>query len=263
MGRLTGKTALVTGGSRGIGAAIARRLGDEGARVGVHYAGNAEAAAKIVAAIEEAGGAAFTVRADFTQPGAAEALWEEYDRNAEGVDVLVNNAGIALPKSIDQANEHEVRTLFEVNSMAPYFVSRHAIPRLRDYGRIINISSLAARVALPFELAYSMSKAPIEVLTRALAWDRTLADRHITVNAIAPGTVETDMWAYATPAMVRWATAHAADQEVAKPEHMAAVAAFLASEDSRYITGQVIDASGGTGLGPLAPEVLRTLTRTT
>ncbi|MEV6373375.1 SDR family NAD(P)-dependent oxidoreductase [Micromonospora musae] len=252
MGDLTGKVALVTGASRGIGAATAKRLARDGARVAVHYCGNEQGAQQTVAAIKEAGGTAFTLQADFAQPGATESLWNAYDRKADGVDIIVNNAGIALPKPITETSEEEVRLLFQVNAEAPYFLIRHGLSRLRDHGRIINLSSVAASVALPFELAYSMTKATMDIFTKTLAWDRAIAGRHITVNAVRPSLVDTDMAAYLVhvPQRFEWATSQAAVQAAAQPEEMAAVVAFLASEDARFITGHILDATGGTGLGP-------------
>ncbi|WP_430739277.1 SDR family NAD(P)-dependent oxidoreductase, partial [Streptomyces alboniger] len=136
-GRLAGKTALVTGGSRGIGRGIAERLGRDGARVGVHYGSNETAAKETVTAIEEAGGSVFMIGAELGVPGDAEALWAEFDRHADGLDILVNNAGIGLYSRVGEVQEADYDRVFAVNTKAPFFIVQHGLDRLRDGGRII------------------------------------------------------------------------------------------------------------------------------
>lgn len=172
---LTGKTALVTGGSRGIGRAIALRLAADGARVAVHYASNETAAKETVAAIEQAGGSAFAIRTELGVPGDAEALWKAFDAHADGVDILVNNAGIAGPGTIDEVEEADYDRVFAVNAKAPFFIVKHGLGRLRDGGRIINISSGVTKVAFPGMTSYASSKGAVEVLTLTLA--QTLGSR--------------------------------------------------------------------------------------
>ncbi|MEU7295745.1 SDR family oxidoreductase [Streptomyces exfoliatus] len=251
-GPLAGKTALVTGASRGIGRAIALRLAAGGARVGVHYASNEAAAKETVAAIEAVGGSAFALRTELGVPGDADALWAAFDAAAggghQGLDILVNNAGIAGPGLIHEVEEADYDQVFAVNAKAPFFIIKKGLDRLRDGGRIINISSGVTKVAFPGMTSYAASKGAVEVLTLTLA--QTLGSRGITVNAVSPGTIETDIHPWMADAAAK---AHAAGfsvfDRVGQPEDVADVVGFLASDDARWITGQNIDASGGSGLG--------------
>ncbi|OEV05889.1 SDR family oxidoreductase [Streptomyces oceani] len=246
--RLAGRTALVTGGSRGIGRAIAERLGREGARVGVHFGGDATAAKDTATAIEAAGGTAFTVQARLGKAGDAEGLWSAFDAQADGLDILVNNAGVnggqVRPAEVTpEAFDH----LFAVNTKAPFFITQQGLSRLRDGGRIINVSSgLTRGGAAPDLLAYAMTKGAIDVFTMTLA--KELGARAITVNAVAPGVVDTDMnadWLRASAEAQAGVSAASPLGRVGVPDDIAGVAAFLASEDSRWVTGQWIDATGG------------------
>ncbi|MDQ0763795.1 SDR family oxidoreductase [Streptomyces canus] len=247
MGVLTGRTALVTGASRGIGRGIAERLGRDGARVAVHY-GRSEAAAKVtVAAIEAAGGSAFTIGAELETPGAVEALWEEFDRHADGLDILVNNAGIGASRPIEEIDEGEYDRLFAVNVKAPFFLVKQAAIRLRDGGRVINISSgLARTAAMPHNMAYAMTKGALDVFSRDLS--KVLGARGIRVNSVAPGLIDTDNTAgflHGTEGGWAQAEAYSALGQVGTPADVADVVAFLASDDGRWVTGSWVDATGG------------------
>ncbi|MFH8406576.1 glucose 1-dehydrogenase [Streptomyces sp. NPDC018019] len=248
MGVLTGRTALVTGGSRGIGRAIAERLGRDGARVAVHY-GRDEAAAKdTVTAIEEAGGRAFAVQAELGVPGDAAALWSAFDAHADGLDILVNNAGTSGRREpLARATEEDFDHLFAVNTKAPFFLTRLGLERLRDGGRIINVSTgLTHGVAMPDLIAYAMTKGALDVFTSTLAKD--LGPRGITVNAVAPGVVDTDMnagWLRDNPEAWRTSSEISPLGRVGEPRDISDIVAFLASDDSRWITGQWLDATGG------------------
>ncbi|MEU1045503.1 SDR family oxidoreductase [Streptomyces sp. NPDC005897] len=247
MGTLAGRTALVTGASRGIGRGIAERLGRDGARVGVHYGRNAAAARETVDAIEAAGGSAFTVRADLAAPGAAEALWEEFDRHADGLDVLVNNAGIGSTRPIGEIGEAEYDAVFTVNVKAPFFILKHGMSRLRDGGRVVNISSGLARTAvMPDNMAYAMTKGALDVFSCDLS--KVLGARGITVNSVAPGIIDTDNTAELLHGSADgWgrAAALSALGGVGSTAEVADVVAFLASHGGRWVTGSWVDATGG------------------
>ncbi|WP_327431619.1 SDR family oxidoreductase [Streptomyces sp. NBC_01236] len=247
MGVLTGRTALVTGGGRGIGRGIAERLGRDGARVAVHYGSNEAAAKETVAAIEAAGGSAFTIGVELGLPGDAEALWESFDRQADGLDILVNNAGIGTSRSFDEIDETEYDKVFAVNVRAPHFITRLGASRLRDGGRVINISSgLARNAVMPDKMAYAMTKGALDVFTRDLS--KVLGPRGITVNSVAPGIIDTDNTAeflHGTEGGWAQASAISALGRVGAPADVADVVAFLASDDGRWITGSWVDATGG------------------
>lgn len=253
MGVLKGKTALVTGGSRGIGRAIAERLARDGALVAVAYGTNAAAAEDTVGAIEAAGGRAFAIGAELGVDGGAQALWAAYAAHplaTEGVDVLVNNAGGATFASIGSTDEETYDRVHALNAKAPFFVIRHGLERLRDGGRIVNVTG-TPDIALPAILATVMAKGAVNALTVSLAAE--LAPRNITVNSVGPGVVETDLNAawLADPA----ARAHAASRSVfdrlGTPQEVADVVAFLASPDSRWVTGQHLAVTGGLQLSLL------------
>ncbi|MEU6670807.1 SDR family oxidoreductase [Streptomyces sp. NPDC046727] len=247
MGALTGKTALVTGAGRGIGRGIAERLGRDGARVAVHYGSNEGAAKETVAAIEAAGGSAFPIGVELGTPGDAERLWEEFDRHADGLDILVHNAGIATSHPFAEIEEEAYDRLFAVNVKAPFFLTRLGTERLRDGGRVVNISSgLARSAAMPQLMAYSMTKAALDVFTRDLS--KALGPRGITVNSVAPGIVDTDVnasWLRASEEAWQEAAAYSALGRVGTPADIADVVAFLVSEDGRWVTGHWLDATGG------------------
>ncbi|TDC25744.1 SDR family oxidoreductase [Streptomyces sp. 8K308] len=249
MSGLTGKTALVTGASRGIGRAIAERLGRDGARVGVHFGENEAAAKETVAAIEEAGGSAFAIRARLGESGDAEALWAAFDVEADGVDILVNNAGVVDDRQgLAGTTPEDFDRLFSINTKAPFFIIQQGLGRLRDGGRIINVSTgLTHRPgAIPEIVAYTMTKSALDQLTAVLA--KELGPRGITVNAVAPGAIDTDMNAgwLRSSAEVREATARRSPLgRLGMPEDVADIVGFLASADSRWVTGQWIDATGG------------------
>lgn len=187
-----GKNALVTGGSRGIGRAVAERLAADGVTVVLTYASDAAAARETVGRIAKDGGRAFALRAELGSPGSAAALWAAYDElGLDGVDIIVNNAGIGLTVPLGEITEQDFDRVFAVNVRAPFFVVQEALGRLRDGGRIINISSGAARIAMPEILAYGATKGALDTLTLNLA--KALGARGITVNSVAPGIVDTDV----------------------------------------------------------------------
>ncbi|MFB7665974.1 SDR family oxidoreductase [Kitasatospora sp. NPDC056138] len=254
MGTLNGKTALVTGGSRGIGRAVALRLAAEGALVAVHYGGNGAAAEETVAKIGEAGGRAFAVQARFGEDGAVDRLFEGLVAGlaGHGLDVLVNNAGISSGNPIAQVTVEEFNRLLSINVSTPFFVVQRALPLLNDGGRIINVGSTASRFAVSTQIGYTVSKAALESMAPSLA--NELGRRGITVNTVAPGAVRTDMTAgyTAIPEVVAGLEAITALGRLGEPEDVADVIGFLAGPQGRWVTGQTIDVSGGTFLGPIA-----------
>ncbi|MFI2379159.1 SDR family oxidoreductase [Streptomyces sp. NPDC018964] len=254
MNALKGRTALVTGSGRGIGRAIACRLAADGALIAVHYGSDEASARRTVELIEDRGGRAFAVCAPLGVPGDVEALYERFDSGLErlgepaALDILVNNAGFNVRGGVADVTPQDFDRLMAVHAKAPLFLVQQGLSRLREGGRVINISSAATRVGLPSSLVYSMAKSAVETLTHTLA--KELGPRRITVNCVAPGFVKTDL------NKRRWSTpeeeaAHAALSvfgRMGHPGDIADIVAFLASDDSRWITGQCIDASGGTGL---------------
>ncbi|MFF3350413.1 SDR family oxidoreductase [Streptomyces sp. NPDC002779] len=252
--RHEGKTALVTGGSRGIGRAISRRLAREGALVAVHYGHDRTAAERTVKEIDADGGRAFPVHAELGVPGDADTLWAAFDaalaeRDAPaGLDILVNNAGITVPRPLAQVTEADYDRVFAINTKAPFFIIQRGLDRLRDGGRIVNISSVATRVAFPAIVSYTMTKAALDYLTLSLAQE--LGPRGITVNAVAPGYTETEINpTLAVPEIRRRYSEASTFGRLGDPVDIADVVSFVASDDARWVTGQWIDASGGAHLG--------------
>ncbi|BBH21964.1 short-chain dehydrogenase [Paenibacillus baekrokdamisoli] len=254
MSKLKGKVALVTGASRGIGRAIAIRLAQEGALVAVHYGKNREAAEEVVRDIERNGGSAFTIGKKLGSSESIKVLYKALDEaliertGDTHFDILVNNAGIALLAPIEDTTEEAFDEIMTINVKTPFFLTQQALPRLRDEGRIINLSSAITRISLPAIPAYSMTKGAINTLTLALS--NQLGPRGITINAIQPGFVATDMNAamLQDPTGQKFGADFSTFGRWGQPEDVADVAAFLASPDSRWVTGQLIDASGGSHL---------------
>ncbi len=254
MKKLNGKVALVTGASRGIGRAIAMRLAQEGAFVAVHYGKNQAAAEEAVREIERNGGTACALGKELGLPSDIKSLYESLDEALVShtgdncFDILVNNAGVGLSASIEETTEEAFDEIMRVNVKAPFFMIQQALPRLRDGGRIINLSSAITRISLPGIPAYSMTKGAINSLTLALS--NQLGPRGITINAVQPGFVATDMNAgmLQDPALQKFGADYSIFGRWGEPTDIADVVAFLASSDSRWITGQCIDASGGSHL---------------
>jgi 3-oxoacyl-[acyl-carrier protein] reductase len=252
MTSLTGKTALVTGGSRGIGRAIAQRLAADGAVVAVHYGSNETAAAETIKAIQAAGGQAFPVRAQLGVDGDVDTLFAALEGGLDGrpLDILVNNAAIAtFDATIDKATPEQFEREFAINVRAPFFITQRAVPLLPDGGRIINISSGVTWYATP-QIVYSMTKGALNVLGRSLA--NTLGDRGITVNNVSPGVTDTDMnsWLHDSDEAVSSITDIVALNRIGQAADIADAVAFFASDDSRWITGQTVEVNGGLYLGP-------------
>ncbi|MGO0063183.1 SDR family oxidoreductase [Brevibacillus fluminis] len=254
MSKLNGKIAFVTGASRGIGRGIALRLAEEGALVAVHYGKRQHDAEEVVRQIEKNGGSAFAIGADLVTLGGIRDLYAALDetlRERTGdsrFDILVNNAGIGQILTLQEATEESFDEVMSINVKAPLFVTQQALPRLKDGGRIINISSFVTRAASPSVFTYSVSKGAINTFTLALA--KQLGSRNITVNAILPGIINTEMNAgtLQDPNGQKYAASLSTFNRWGEPEDVADIAAYLASDDSRWITGQLLDASGGSHL---------------
>jgi NAD(P)-dependent dehydrogenase (short-subunit alcohol dehydrogenase family) len=251
---LEGKVAVVTGASRGIGRAIAARLARDGALVCVNYRGNAEAAKAAVGEIEAAGGEAFALQADVGSIAELTRFFGALDdeltarRGGRKFDILVNNAGVSAHGPLAEVTEADFDRVFATNVKGPFFTTQHAIPRLRDGGRVINLSSGLSQRPGPEYAAYSMTKSAINTFTVALAAE--LGKRGITVNTLSPGLTATDMNAAfrARPGVEQAVSAMTALGRIGRVEDIADAAALLASPDSGWVTGQYVEASGGLGL---------------
>ncbi|MDI3387931.1 SDR family oxidoreductase [Streptomyces sp. B-S-A8] len=247
MGVLRGKTAVVTGGSRGIGRAIVERLAHDGASVVFNYAQSTEAAAEVVRAVEEAGGSVHGVQLDLAQRGAPERLMEIAGERFGGLDVLVNNAALncsVVP--LAETEEDVFDRAMAVNAKAAFLTIRYAARHMRDDGRIITISTLNTVRPAPQNAPYAASKGAIEQLTAVAAQE--LGPRGITANSVSPGATDTDLLRGTNSAeSLEMAVAMTPLRRLGRPSDVADVVGFLAGPDGRWVTGQNIRATGGIG----------------
>lgn len=242
----TQRVAIVTGSSRGIGAAIARRLASDGMAVVVNYAGRANDADAVVTAIKAAGGQAISVKADVSKPGDVAALFDQATTAFGGVDVLVNNAGIIQPGLVSLSDTEDALfdNIVAVNLKGSFNTLRAATKKMRDGGRIINFSTSVRKLALPGYSIYAATKAAVEMLTLILA--KELRGRNITVNAVAPGPTATDLFLSGkTEQQIEHMSKMPPLERLGTPEDIAAVVAFLAGRDGGWVNGQTIYANGG------------------
>ncbi len=239
------KTALVTGASRGIGAAIALRLARDGAKVIVHYGSGEAEAESVAASIVAKGGQASVVQADLAGIDGPAQLADLI--GTQRIDILVNNAGVAPFASIEDMDEASYDRLSNINMRSLFFVTQKILPRIPEGGRIVNVSSVVARTAFAGIPAYSATKGFVNTLTIQLA--SALGSRGITVNAVAPGAIDTRMseWIHA-PGGADALKQLQALSGIGQPEHIAGVVAFLVGPDGSWTTGEVVEASGGTKL---------------
>lgn len=253
MSKLTNKTALVTGSSRGIGRATAKRMAAEGALVAVHYTSNADAAKQTVADIEAKGGRAFLVQAELGVPGDVDTLFDALTAGLRehtgetSLNILVNNAGVMGGVKPEDITPEQFDRLIAVNAKAPLFLVQKLLSIIPDGGRIINIGTGLLRYANPDEVAYSMSKGALDQIS--LHFARLLGPRNITVNTVSPGVTNNGSPIFDMPEVREFMANMNAFKRIAEPEDVGDVVAFLASDDARWITGTFVDASGGTLLG--------------
>lgn len=248
MNSLSGKTALVTGASRGIGRATALALAQAGAQVLVHYGSGEKEAAQVVEEILRAGGKAQSIAADLRAPDGPHQLAQRVRAIVGGrLDVLVANAGISRAATIEDTTVEDFDALFAVNVRAPFFLVQQLLPALHSGSSVVLLSSLAAHASVGALSAYAATKGAIDTLVKH--WASALGERGIRVNAVAPGVVETEMSSFTKTDAGRSATlGMQALQRMAQPEDIAGAIAFLASDQARWITGDTLRVDGGSKL---------------
>ncbi len=241
--KLEGKTALITGGSRGIGAAVAKRLAADGANVAITYAKDASAASAVVKAIERAGRKAIAIQADAANAEAVKAAVEKTVSTFGRLDVLVNNAGTAIPKTFEESTLEEMDRVIDINVRGVFVATQAALKHMNKGGRIIMIgSSVGERVLVPGLVPYSATKGAVKIFTQSLS--REVGSRGITVNNVQPGPIDTDL----NPAAGDWAApqkAATALNRYGQVDEVAALVAFVAGPESSYITGANLTVDGG------------------
>jgi 3-oxoacyl-[acyl-carrier protein] reductase len=238
------KTAIVTGASRGIGAAVAERLAADGFAVVVNYAGSEAAATALVRKIEGKGGRALSVQADVSDPGAVKRLFDAAEGKFGGVDVLVNNAGVMMLKSIGESDDALFDRQIAINLKGTFNGLREAARRMRKGGRIVNFSTSVVGLKLENYGVYAATKAAVETLTAILA--KELRGRSVTVNAVAPGPTATALFLDGKPPeLVERMAKMSPLERLGTPEDIAAAVAFLVGPDGSWVNGQTLRANGG------------------
>ena len=240
----SGKVAIITGASRGIGAAIAERLGRDGFAVIVNYSGNAALAEEVVGKIEAAGGKARSAKADVSDPVAVRGMFDAAEIAFGGVDVLVNNAGIMKLSKIAEADDASFDQQIAINLKGTFNTLREAAKRLRDGGRIVNFSTSVVGLKLETYGVYVATKAAVEAMTAVMS--KELRGRSITVNAVAPGPTATALFLDGkSPELIDRMSKMNPLERLGTPDDIASVVAFLAGPDGAWINGQVLRANGG------------------
>lgn len=242
--KLTGKVALVTGSSRGIGRNIAEELALQGAKVIINYAGNSEKAIAVVAAIKKQGGEATAIQADISQVVEVERLFQRAMEAYGKIDILVNNAGIMITKPITAITEADFDRIFAVNVKGTYFACQQAARHMADNGRIINFSTSVAGLMFPAYSIYAGTKGAVEQFTRQLA--KEFGPKGITINAVAPGPVNTELFTVGkTKEQIQTLTTMNAFGRLGETADIAKVVLWLAGQEAQWVTGQTIRVNGG------------------
>ncbi|PSK94091.1 SDR family oxidoreductase [Taibaiella chishuiensis] len=243
MKTLKEKVILVTGASRGIGAAIAQELARAGATVIVNYAGNASAAAATVAAIQAGGGEAFAIQADVSRSEEVSRLFTEAITRYGRIDVLVNNAGIMITKTLKDTTDEEFSRQFDINVRGTFNTMREAATRLADKGSVINFSSSTTRMMMPAYGTYVATKGAVEQMTRVFA--KEVGSRGINVNCVSPGPTNTELFTDGKPdELIARLAGLSAFNRIGEPEDIARVITFLAGDDAKWVSGQNIGVNG-------------------
>lgn len=237
---LKGKTALVTGSSRGIGRAIAERLAADGATVVVNWVQDSRAAEQVVQGIKSKDGRAVAIQADVAKPREIVRLFDDAEKAVGGLDIVIANAGVFMAKPVVETEEEDFERVFNVNARGVFFTLKEAAKRVRDGGRIIAVSTGATELFFPLASLYVGSKAAVEQFTRSLS--RELGARNITVNTLSPGFTDTEML---HPSQRGLGASLSPFGRIGSASEVADVAAFLASDAARWMTGQNVQANGG------------------
>ncbi|MFT4847863.1 MAG: 3-oxoacyl-[acyl-carrier protein] reductase [Sediminicola sp.] len=244
MNKLKGKVIIITGSSRGIGLTIAKTLAKNGAKVVVNFSSSEETAKSVVTEILQSGGQAIAIKADVSKSEDVKRLFQKTIEKFEKIDVLINNAGIAIYKLIKDTTDEDFDRIFDVNVKGVFNTMREASTLLGDNGRIINFSSSVTRLMLPTYGTYSATKSAVEQLTRVFA--KEVGTKGITVNSISPGPVNTELFKQGkNEEVIKRLASMSAFNRIGEPEDIAKIVLFLVDDDSKWITGQNIGVNGG------------------
>ncbi|HAY48218.1 SDR family oxidoreductase [Thalassospira povalilytica] len=238
------RTAIITGASRGIGVALAKRLAKDGFAVVINYASSAQPAEELAESLKADGHKAIAIRADISRPDAVTALFDKTISEFGGVDVIVNNAGVMTTQPIAEMDDATYDAMMDINVRGTFNMLREGAKHLRDHGRVINFSTTALHLKLPGYAVYNATKAAVEAMTAVYA--KELRGRHITVNAVAPGPVATELFLNGkTDEQIAQFSKMPPLERLGQPEDIAGVVSFLAGTDSGWVDGQTIRANGG------------------
>ena len=244
MSAMENRTAIITGASRGIGVALAKRLATDGFAVVINYANSAAAAEELAESLKSDGHKAIAVKADIARPDAVTALFDKTIAEFGGVDVIVNNAGVMTTQPIAEMNDATFDAMMDINVRGTFNMLREGAKHLRDHGRVINFSTTALHLKLPGYAVYNATKAAVEAMTAVYA--KELRGRQITVNAVAPGPVATELFLNGkTDEQIAQFSKMPPLERLGQPDDIAGVVSFLAGTDSGWVDGQTLRANGG------------------